>query len=242
MKVDDWVGLIESLPPAWRPWVLLAMTVMPLVSTGLMVVKAMFVIPSPKEVQSVWKKLGLYLLVLLDAAATNSPPIITKLKEREARPRTSIIPPGTGLLVLVLPLLVLSCAAAPPPLETHARIAEGTAQLISHAGQLIHERLKGAEEATVEYAKTREEALARIAQQREAYAPLELAYEAVRQAHIAYVVAIRRADEAGHGAPDPDLPKALQAAWRELVARAHLVGLRLPTPPPGVAGLLGGGP
>lgn len=175
--------------------------------------------------------------VLIGGAAWRRPGDIPPAKK--PRPGRSVPPGGPMGLLLVLVALV-SCAAT--PLQTHATIADGTAQLIDEAGKLIKERALAGEESVLAISKSRAEAEARVADQRRAYAPLEAAYEALRLAHAAYVDAIKRADEAGLDRPDPDVARALTEAWHELVGRAQMLGLLLPTPPPELAPLLGGGP
>jgi hypothetical protein len=248
MTTEDWIGLLASLPPSWRPYVLLALSVMPFVSGGLMVAKWLYRkiygtdIPAPKSTDPWWRKLALSVLVVLDILATNSPPILSRLKAAWSEPPRKGTPPGAAFLVLVLPVL-LSCAAT--PLQTHAQVADGTANLIDEAGRLLERRIRLVEEDAVGASATRDEAVARIQRLRSTYAPLEAAYEAVRLAHEAYVDAILRAHAAGLGRPEPGALLTLSAAWAELAKRAEMLGLVLPEPSDALAGLLsdpGGAP
>jgi len=245
MTTEDWIGMLTSVPPSWRPYVLLVLSVMPFVSGGLMVAKWLHVklygtpIPAPQKADPWWRKLALSVLVVLDIAATNSPPILSRLKAAWSETPRKGAPPGTSFLLLILPVLVLSCAAT--PLETHATIAASSAEVIGAAGDALQARLVAVERDAVATSATQEEARARVDRLRATYAPLEAAYEAVRLAHAAYVEAILRAHAAGRERPEPDVIGALSAAWVELVKRAEMLGLVLPQPPPALRGLLPGG-
>jgi hypothetical protein len=242
----DWGTIISLLPPDVAKWVRFVAEWVFTLSLIALAVKRGMGEPNPATDGPIRQRV-FWLLKAIDWLAINSTPVRTMDKHRDALkgasqrppPRTSI-PPGAGMmLLLVLPLLALSCAAT--PLETHATIAVSSADVITEAGKLLQARLEAVERDAVATSGTREEARERVGRLRATYAPLEAAYEAVRLAHAAYLDAILRAHAEGRDRPEPDALLALSAAWVELVKRAEMLGLVLPEPGEGLAGLPGGG-
>lgn len=256
MSADDLIGLLfqwlghylPMLPPVWQDRIRIACEVIALASLAVAGLKKALGEPNPAK-DPKWKQRLFYALHILDVAAANTTPIRAKDKHRNELEQTRAasmppgprpsIPPGVGMtLLIVLPLLALSCAAT--PLERHATIAASSADVIGEAGRLLQARLEAVERDAVATSATQEEARERIDRLRAMYAPLEAAYEAVRLAHAAYLEAILRAHVAGRERPEPDVMATLSAAWFELVKRAEMLGLLLPQPPPALRGLLPG--
>lgn len=250
---DDLIALalkFVELAPLLPKWLVTAVRIIVELSVACSAVAALakklgLGQPNPAT-DTKWKQRLYKALHVVDKVALNSTPIQQMDKHRDELeqtraasmppgPRTSI-PPGVGMTLLALAFALASCAAT--PLETHARAALTAADLIGAAGDAIETRLRKLEKDAYDASEYREDAEERLKRLRETYAPLELAYEMVRQAHAAYVDAIRRADAAGLEQPDPNYQKALAAAWAELAQRARMLGLLLPQPPPALRRLL----
>lgn len=94
--IDDWIGVLDQLPPSWRPWLLVMLQVMPLIALLLPLVKRWLGTPDPMR-DPAWKTAVFYVLIALDWLALNSTPVREKIRQARASmpPRTSI-PPGGG--------------------------------------------------------------------------------------------------------------------------------------------------
>lgn len=140
-----------------------------------------------------------------------------------------------AFIVFALSMLT-ACGSA---LHTHAQVASVSAQVIDEAGALI-EREAADDVASIPAEVSDADRFARIAHLREAYHPVEVAYEALREQHAAYIKAIVEANARGDRDLAPDRIAIVKDAWSRLLDAFDAAGVPVPILPPALAGLLGG--
>jgi hypothetical protein len=125
-------------------------------------------------------------------------------------------------------LFVFACGGS--NLRQHATAADVSATLLVDLSTQISAAWRDAELAALGASRTQEDAQERVAEVRARYAPLGIAYEAVRLAHAAYVGAILRAHSQG-GTLGASAAAELADKWRALLTLASSRGVELAAPP-----------